>query len=188
MLRSRGFEKRISEGVYMVDHGEGQFYTMEGIAAAILMVITAYLVLGATSVYTPGDTHIIDMQLEQLGNDALKIMDTKNNMSVEAKSDLERYIYENNSTGFSSAFNNLINPNAEDSNPIQFRADVYYINNTGYVNSTRFAESTQKFSGNENAVISSRWAFIEKSSTSLNTDYNTGRTQTVLIEVMLWRG
>ncbi len=40
------------------------------------MILTAYLVVSATSVYTAGDTHISDMQLEQLGSDALKIMDT----------------------------------------------------------------------------------------------------------------
>jgi len=55
---------------------EGQLYTIEGITAAILMVLTAYFILNSTSILTPGDTHISDMQLEQLGNDALKMMDT----------------------------------------------------------------------------------------------------------------
>ena len=36
------------------------------------MIMTAYLVVSATSVYTAGDTHISDMQVEQLGSDALK--------------------------------------------------------------------------------------------------------------------
>ena len=55
---------------------EAQLYTIEGISAALLMVITAYLILSSTSILTPGDTHISDMQLEQLGNDVLKMMDT----------------------------------------------------------------------------------------------------------------
>ncbi len=54
----------------------GQLYTMEGIAAGLVMLLTAYLILSTTSIYTPGDTHIPDMQLEQLGSDVLAMMDT----------------------------------------------------------------------------------------------------------------
>ena len=59
----------------MVNEG-AQLYTMEGIAAGLIMLLTTYLVLGSTSVYTPGDTHITDMQLEQVGSDILRVMDT----------------------------------------------------------------------------------------------------------------
>ena len=48
---------------------DGQLYTMEGIAAGLIMLLTTYLVLGSTSVYTPGDNHITDMKLEQVGSD-----------------------------------------------------------------------------------------------------------------------
>ena len=48
---------------------DGQLYTIEGVAAALIMLMTAYLVVNATSVYTAGDTHINDMQLETLGSD-----------------------------------------------------------------------------------------------------------------------
>ncbi|MDD1667770.1 MAG: hypothetical protein LUO96_04810, partial [Methanomicrobiales archaeon] len=68
-----------------------QLYTMEGIAAGLIMLVTAYLVLGATSVYTPGDTHITDMQLEQVGSDILRVMDTPlamNNSLVDYQSNL----------------------------------------------------------------------------------------------------
>ncbi len=54
---------------------EGQLYTIEGIAAAALILTTVYLVLNSTMVFTPGDTHVYDMQLEQLGNDVLAVMD-----------------------------------------------------------------------------------------------------------------
>ena len=60
----------------MVNSDRAQLYTIEGFAAALIMLITAFLVLNATSVYTAGDTHINDMQLEALGTDALKMMDT----------------------------------------------------------------------------------------------------------------
>ena len=61
----------------MKNNDGGQLYTIEGFAAALIMVITAYLVVNATSIYTAGDTHINDMQLESLGSDALKMMDKK---------------------------------------------------------------------------------------------------------------
>jgi len=46
----------------------GVLYTIEGVAAGVLMITTAYLVVSTTVMFTPGDSHIIDMQLEQLGN------------------------------------------------------------------------------------------------------------------------
>ena len=56
-----------------------RLYTIEGIAAGMIMLFTTYLVLGATTVYTPGDSHISDMQLEQTGTDALMMMNTPAN-------------------------------------------------------------------------------------------------------------
>ncbi len=46
---------------------DGQLYTIEGFAAALIMIMTAYLVINATSVYTAGDTHINDMQSGIIG-------------------------------------------------------------------------------------------------------------------------
>src|SRR5512139_3253005 len=66
----------------MVNSDDAQLYTIEGFAAALIIVITAFLVLNATSVYTAGDTHINDMQLEALGTDALKMMDTPASSAV----------------------------------------------------------------------------------------------------------
>ena len=65
----------------MVNDG-AQLYTIEGVSAALIMLLTAYIVVGATSVYTPGDAHISDMQLEVLGTDALVMMDTPPNSTV----------------------------------------------------------------------------------------------------------
>ena len=62
-------------------NADGQLYTIEGFAAALIMLMTAYLVVNATSVYTAGDTHISDMQLEALGSDALTMMGTPTNAS-----------------------------------------------------------------------------------------------------------
>jgi hypothetical protein len=59
-------------------NSDGQLFTIEGVAAGLIMLFSAYLVVSATSIYTPGDTHISDMQLEQLGSDALRMMNTPN--------------------------------------------------------------------------------------------------------------
>ncbi len=59
----------------MVVRDGATLYTIEGVAAALLMIATATIVFQAISIYTPGDTHIDDMLLEQLGADALAVMD-----------------------------------------------------------------------------------------------------------------
>ncbi len=75
----------------MVRSEEGQLYTIEGIAAGLIMIMTAYLVVSATSVYTPGDTHISDMHLEAVGTDAvIRVMDTPE--SKDEKSPLQEII------------------------------------------------------------------------------------------------
>jgi hypothetical protein len=168
----------------MVDPTDGQFYTMEGIAAAVLMVLTAYLVMGATSVYTPGDTHIIDMQLEQVGNDALKMLDTKN-LSSNNLTDLELYVWTHNTTAFDSSLNSLLNSNLGDANPIKYKADIYYIiGNTGNVSVYEFLPSTH-YTGDVNGVRISRWVFVPPLVSAV--PYNKTRNQTVLLEVLLWR-
>jgi hypothetical protein len=170
----------------MVDRTEAQFYTMEGIAAAVLMVLTAYLVMSTTSMYTPGDTHIIDMQLEQVGNDALKIMDTKNNASSDW-TDLELLIFNNNYTGFNTTFNYLINAHSSEINPVKFKADIYYVNNTEFVVKHEFLPPTG-YIGDVNGVTVSRWVYVpKKTDTPRQLYHNATYNHTVLLEVLLWR-
>jgi len=76
----------------------GVLYTIEGVAAGVLMITTAYLIVSTTVVFTPGDTHIIDMQLEQLGNDVLASMDTP--IEYGEASPLELYITEHDTANF----------------------------------------------------------------------------------------
>ena len=92
----------------MVRDDTGQLYTIEGLAAALIMIITAFLVVNATSVYTAGDTHINDMQLEALGSDALKMMDVAANLS-DAETPLQDIIRTDNSTRFKTMFLNYSN-------------------------------------------------------------------------------
>jgi hypothetical protein len=170
----------------MVNRTEGQFYTMEGIAAAVLMLLTAYLVMSTTSIYTPGDTHIIDMQLEQVGNDALKIMDTKSNVSADL-TPLEQYVWDNNSSGFNITFDSLINANNLGINPVKFKADIYYVTGTENVSKYEFLPATS-YIGDVNGVSVSRWVFVPKRSLPRISPYqDITYNQTVLLEVLLWR-
>lgn len=174
----------------MVDEG-GQFYTMEGIAAAILMVITASVVLTTTTVYTPGDTHIQDMQLEQLGYDALKAMDTPDSFSanlLEPDSDLEKYIRNWDVKGFHNDFRRYIDITGGPGT-LQYSASIFYVNTSGVIMEKKFNES-KPYSGRENAVRVSRWVFVNKGSgnvysnlTGMDSSYN----HTVLLEVLMWR-
>jgi hypothetical protein len=93
----------------MVNEG-AQLYTMEGVAAGLIMLLTAYLVLGSTSVYTPGDTHITDMQLEQVGSDILRVMDTPRELTGSlqpARSDLELIVNRTDAQDFNENFTSV---------------------------------------------------------------------------------
>ena len=80
----------------------GQLYTMEGVAAGVIMLLAAYIVVSTTSIYTTGDTHIPDMQLEQLGSDVLAMMDAPDTNGTTSA--LETFVSTDNSTGFNSTF------------------------------------------------------------------------------------
>ena len=103
---------------------DGQLYTIEGFAAALIMIATAYLVVNATSVYTAGDTHISDMQLEALGTDALKVMDIP--VSRDEPSMMQDIIENGNHLAFGSNFSYLINnKTGQNSDHIQYTAELF---------------------------------------------------------------
>ena len=118
-------------------NSEGQLFTIEGIAAALIMLVTVYIVVNTTSVYTPGDTHINDMQLEVIGTDALKMMNTAPNGTF-GKSPLEIAVQNNDGDAFYRFFNSTLNSRTWDrSDTIQFMANVSYVkDNAGNINST----------------------------------------------------
>lgn len=79
-------------------NNEGQLYTIEGIAASLILLVTAYFVLGSTTVYSPGESHVTDLQLEQIASDTLLVLDTPwvvsytdNNRFTNAISPLENF-------------------------------------------------------------------------------------------------
>ena len=159
---------------------DGQLYTIEGIAASVLILTTVYLVLSSTLVLTPAETHIYDMQLEQLGNDVLAIMDMSpvwiGGNDPYPKSPLEIYIEDDQKENFTRTF--LLYSNQTTGNrmdDIQFSANVTY-REGDEIKTYLFTETRHPY--RENAVKVTRWANVDMM----------GRNQTVLLEVLLWRG
>lgn len=196
----------------MVDHAAGQLYTIEGIAAALIMLVTAWIVLGTTTVYTPGDTHISDMQLEQLGTDALAMMATPNDtiQNRNYSSDLQQFIKNNYSASTIPAgdyhtgpilFNKMFlaycnSTTGGKTDNIQYMASISYRNATTPTGSYDFAKSRNLTAG-DHAVRVTRWVYIDNtpnpgtdhpSLTPSGNNILDRRHQEVLVEVLLWRG
>jgi hypothetical protein len=167
-------------------NSEGQLFTIEGIAAALIMLITAFLVMNSTSVYTAGDTHINDMQLEVVGADALKMMNTPENGSI-GKSPLEVIVENDNGAKFYTDFNNMLNNRTgSQSDTIQFMANVSYARQDQTINSTPLSMSRPIYGG-EHTVHVSQWIVIEgRQMPDWGPAYSRGK-HAALVEVLLWR-
>jgi hypothetical protein len=167
---------------------DGQLYTIEGIAAGLIMIMTAYLVVSATSVYTAGDTHISDMQLEQLGSDALKVMATP--ASTGETSPLQKIIEvtpvgTDNAT-FGTMFWNLTNNKAGlIRDHIQFTASYTCRDNTDNSVATYPLSYSRNLSGGEHAVRVTKWVIVNKNVCGNN--YFPVQDRAVLVEVLMWR-
>ncbi len=167
-------------------NADGQLYTIEGIAAGLMLLMTAYIVVNSTSVYTPGDTHISDMQLEVLGNDALSMMNTAPNSSV-AQTPLQTIVENDDNTTFRTLFLNTLGSRAgQGPDSLQFKADVTYVRPDGTVNSTPLSTSSRPFSGTEHAVHVSEWVIVGKQFPDCHATSCKGK-HAVLVEVLLWR-
>ena len=170
----------------MVARENGQLYTIEGVAAGMIMLFTAYLVLSATSVYTPGDTHISDMQLEQVGTDALRMMNTPVNGSV-AKSPLREIVETSNpSAGQNIEFNRLFlnyvnNPTESIPDNLHYTALVTYRNKTDNTALSYPLAFNANLTGGEHPVRVTEWVIADKQLGS------TDSPRAVLVEVLLWR-
>jgi len=173
-------------------NSEGQLYTIEGVAASVLVLTTVYLVLSTTTVLTPGETHIYDMQLEQLGNDVLAVMDLNETWGAGThkypKSPLEHYIESIGSGGedqFRDHFLLLANQTTGANDNLKFTSKIAYRKNvTGEIETRDFAQTNVY--NRERAVKVTRWVNIDNSLGGIS-DLDT-RPQTVLLEVLLWRG
>lgn len=163
-------------------NSDGQLYTIEGVAAALILLLTAYIVVNSTSVYTTGDTHISDMQLEVVGDDALKMMNTAPNSSAE-KTPLRTIIETSDSVQFQTMFDSIVNAKTGPGRDrIQFMANVTCERN-GIVTSVPLSASSHMFTGGEHAVRVSEWVIVDSSDC---TDPSSGK-HAVLAEALLWR-
>ncbi|HOT04001.1 MAG TPA: hypothetical protein PK069_07470 [Methanolinea sp.] len=168
---------------------DAQIFTIEGISAAFLILFTTYLAVSTTTVLTPGDTHIADLQLTQLGNDALAIMDTPD--TAGGSSELQEYIMNNDKVNFHNKLAFYLNtlPGTAQKDRIKFSAKYYY----------RAADSLSKVVEypfddidtyyRENAVTVTRWVYLPDTPVSnppdmRDTDHP---KKVVLLEVLLWR-
>jgi hypothetical protein len=168
-----------------VVNDSGQIYTIEGLAAGVLMIVTAYLIVSTTTVFTQQDVHITDMQLEQMGNDALAMMDTPNKLAEDGSlemSDLENYTASGNYSGFKQQFLGYVNGTTGiTTDNFRLNASLFYRNDTGVY--------PYAFGGDlyyrEDAVKVSRWVYLPDRIAS-QPDMRAGN-QSVLLEVLLWR-
>ncbi|HTY51583.1 MAG TPA: hypothetical protein VMB35_00135 [Methanomicrobiales archaeon] len=195
----------------MVNSG-GQLYTMEGIAAGLIMLITAYLVLGSTSVYTPGDTHLTDMQLEQVGSDILRVMNTPmtlNNSQADYRSnrtDLELIVNTSDSERqFTNIFLNqylynskvLAKETMTGNIGIQINATVWYRRYDGSLFNYTLATSPSTlgtYTGREPGVRVTRWVHTDyrphQPASLMASEWSTrmrSEPQELLVEVVMWK-
>jgi hypothetical protein len=165
----------------------GQLYTIEGIAAGLIMLLSAFIVVNSTSVYTAGDTHISDMQLEVIGSDALTMMNTAENSSHQ-KSPLQTIVEKDDAGRFVAMYADLVN-NRTSGRPdhIQFLANVTCDNPSqpGEYNSTPLGK-TRGLTGGEHAVRVSQWIMVDKQFPECHAQSCMGR-HAALVEVYLWR-
>ncbi len=161
----------------------GQLYTIEGIAAAILMVTTVYLVLSTTSIFTPGDSHISDLQLEQLGNDALAMMDTPDHYL--GQSELETEITRNQTDKFNATFTSYLNSTSTKNEKIYYNATIFFTNSSTGLQNAKFSSYDKFRTGREKMVRVTRFVRFDPPGTPL--PGMDSRSQDVLLEVLLWR-
>jgi len=164
-------------------NSSGQLFTIEGLAASLIIILTTYIVVNSTSVYTPGDTHISNMQLEVTGSDALAMMNTASQGS-SVKTPLQTFVETHDNAGFSSMFLNIVN-NRTYGNPedIQFLANVTYVRDDNTINSTFLSNSSRSLYGGEHVVHVSQWVVVD----SKTPENNVKRKRVEIVEVLLWR-
>lgn len=139
---------------------EAQIFTIEGLAAGFLILFTTYLAVSTTTVLIPGDTHIADLQLTQLGNDALAIMDTPN--PEGELSELQETIMNNDKASFHYALDNYLNtlPGTTKKDRIKFNASYFYRNDDAISKVLEYPFDDTDSYYHENSVTVTRWVFL----------------------------
>jgi len=162
-------------------NADAQLFTIEGLSAALIMIMTVFIVVNTTSVYTPGDAHISDMQLEILGTDALRMMDVPE--SYGTRSLLRTIIEENKFETFNGTFLNYTN-NRTLLGPdhIKYNASYTCRNTADDSISTIVLGGSQTLTGTEHPVRVTKWVRVKT-----NICGPIAQDRAVLMEVLLWR-
>jgi hypothetical protein len=182
---------------------DGQLYTIEGVAAGMIMLFTAYLVLGATSVYTPGDSHISDMQLEQTGTDALRMMNTPVNGTSDSQLTeiVDQFPLSNNvnatntfdpTNTFNTLFLNYVNNktgsdyvnNIYEKDNLHYTAAVTYYDRSNKTTESLQLSANRNLTGSEHPVRVTQWIITDQ---TVPGDSTLTQPRAVLVEVLLWR-
>ena len=184
----------------MVKEG-AQLYTMEGIAAGLIMLLTTYLVLGSTSVYTPGDTHLTDMQLEQVGSDILRVMDTPLNLTNSlqpGQSSLQGWVNATDAASFYSNFTSVYFCRTNPPMPvaqgisvgcsdIQVNASIWYVNKSNSLQNYQLPNPNLGFySSIGPGVRVTHWIQVNWTSAAAPKDAR-AEPEEVLLEVLMWK-
>ncbi|MGB7788304.1 DUF7288 family protein [Methanoregula sp.] len=161
----------------------GQLYTIEGFAAAIIMISTVFLVLNSTTIYTPGDSHISDLQMEQLGHDTLWSMSIP--LAYGSESPLQQDIEQDRPDLFNVSFTNGINNKTGFvTDTLQYNASVTCRDANNNIIQTPLV-SSRNMTGREHAVRVTQWVLVKQTCPP----YAGGPTgpHAMLVEVLLWR-
>ena len=149
------------------------------------MVVTAYLVLSDTTIFTPQESHITDMQLEQLGHDALVVMNTPQENGTF--SNLSNALTYNNTDWFRGNYSTLVNSRVyQKDDSLKYNVNYYFVNHaTDQTEKIEFISDPSYF--RENAVKVTQWVNIDPSKAA-RPEIRNNQTSIVLAEVLLWRG
>jgi hypothetical protein len=162
-------------------NADAQLFTIEGLAAAMIMIMTLLIVVNTTSVYTPGDAHINDMQLEVLGTDALRMMDTADRYGAD--SPLKASIDYDKPEIFKSIMLNYTNNRTlEAPDSIRFNASYTCRNNADNTLTSYALAYSDNLTGTEHPVRVTRWVRVHKAVCD-----DSLQDRAVLVEVLLWR-
>jgi hypothetical protein len=165
-----------------------QLYTIEGISASILMLVTTFLVISSSSIVTPQETHITDMQLEQLGHDALLVLNTP--LENGTSSILYQCIRDDppSHLGLNAAFNanftQLLNTRIFSGNDtLHFKVQLYYRDqSSGEIKPPIDFTSDGVGYFRENAVKVTQW--VKMGSDVSDSDL---QDKIILVEALIWR-
>ena len=140
-----------------------QMNTIEGVSAAVLMVITLFFVT-QSSIITPQTEMVLDTQLKQLGNDALRVLDSEEITNNYAANNtmLEMYVANWSADDLDSDLDMLLTDN------IMYNLDFVHLEADHSMNRSRVITRGAPV---ENSVVVSRLVSLH-SDDSISTRWN----------------